>query len=63
MNKSRVFDYDVIYDNNGMVDFCKKDNIKYYPYKGDENLSGLISCKHLEKGLVTKSIQLRRMSY
>ena len=63
MNKTRIFDYDIIYDSNGMVDFCKKDNIEYYPYKGDENLSGMISGKHLKKGLVTKSIQLRQMSY
>ena len=63
MNKTRIFDYDIIYDSNGMVDFCKKDNIEYYPYEGDENLSGMISSKHLKKGLVTKSIKLRQMSY
>ena len=63
MNKTRIFDYEIIYDSNGMVDFCKKDNIEYYPYEGDENLSGMISSKHLKKGLVTKSIKLRQMSY
>ena len=58
-----IFDYQVFYDSNDMVDFCEKDNIKYYPYKGNMNMSGLISYKHLEKGLITKSIQLRQMSY
>lgn len=62
MNKTQIFDYDVVYDNNGMVIFCKKDGIQYCPFRGNENMSGLISGKNLEKGLIMKSIKLRRMS-
>ena len=63
MNKVQIFDYSIVYDDNGMVDHCKKDNVKYYPYKENTNMSGLISGKNLEKGLIMKSIELRRMSY
>lgn len=63
MNKSKICDYEIIYDNNNMVEFCKKDDIKYYPFKGNKNMSGLISGRKFEKGLITKSIELRPMSY
>ena len=63
MNKLHIMGYDVVYDNNDMVEFCKKDNIKYYPYRGDENMSGLISGRNFEKGLVMNFIELRRMSH
>lgn len=63
MNKKQVLDYNIIYDNNGMISFCEKDGIKYYPFRRNENMSGLISCRNLEKGLIAKTIELRRMSY
>lgn len=63
MDKTSVFDYDIIYDENGMVDFCKKDEIKYHPFQKDNDMSGLISGKRLEKGLIMKTIELRQMSY
>ena len=46
-----------------MVISCKKNNTEYYPYKGDVNMSGLISSRNLEKGLIMKTIELRQMSY
>ena len=63
MNKKQIFDYNIIYDNNGMISFCEKNNIKYCPFRGNENMSGLISCKNLEKGLKSKTVELRRMSH
>lgn len=63
MNNSNILDYDIVYDNNGMVDYCRKDNIKYYPYRKNTNMSGLISVSNLKKGLVMKTIELRQMSY
>lgn len=63
MNKKQIFDYDVIYDNNEMVVSCKKNNIDYYPFRGNENMSGMISYKTLKKGLIMKIIELRQMSY
>ena len=63
MNKTKIFDYNVVYDNNDMVDFCKKDGIKYHPFQRDNDMSGLISGKHLEEGLVMKKIELRQISY
>lgn len=63
MNKTKIFDYNVVYDNNDMVDFCKKDGIKYHPFQRDNDMSGLISGKNLEKGLIMKTIELRQMSY
>ena len=57
MNKTVILDYHVVYDSNDMVDFCKKDNVKYYPFKGDENMSGLISSRNLEKGLIMRTIE------
>lgn len=63
MNKKQIFDYNIIYDNNGMISFCEKDSVKYCPFRGNENMSGLISCKNLEKGLISKTVELRRMSY
>lgn len=63
MNKTHILGYDVIYDNNDMVQFCEKDNIYYQPFKGGENISGLISGRNLEKGLIMRFIELRRMSY
>ena len=63
MNKLVILNYNVVYDNNDMVDYCKKDNITYYPYRGDTNMSGMISSRNLEKGLLMKTIELRRMSH
>lgn len=63
MKKQIIFDYKIIYDNNDMVISCKKNNTEYYPYKGDVNMSGLISSRNLEKGLIMKTIELRQMSY
>lgn len=62
-NNTSFGNYHVFYDNNGMVDYCEKDNIVYYPFRGEENMSGLISFRNLEKGLIIKTIELRRMSY
>lgn len=63
MNKTKILDYNVFYDKNGMIDFCEKNNVQYYPFKKNKNMSGLISYHSLERGLVMKSIELRQMSY
>lgn len=63
MNKKQIFEYNIVYDNNGMIAFCEKDNVKYFPFRGNKNMSGLISCKNLEKGLISKTVELRRMSH
>ena len=63
MNKTCILGYNVVYDSNDMVDFCEKDNIEYYPYKNNDNMSGIISGRNLERGLLMKSIELRQKSY
>jgi hypothetical protein len=63
MNKTSILGYDITYDNNDMVKFCKKGNEYFYPFKGEKNMSGLISGRNLERGLIMKFIELRQMSH
>lgn len=63
MNNSDILKYDIVCDSNGMVDYCQQDGIKYYPFKKGINVSGLLSSSNLKKGIIMKTIELRRMSY